>query len=370
MRLPLKNKEDQESVDQEEVNKMVKTFMDNEYTYFDTAYPYHNGLSEKSLKKALVDKYPRDSFQLADKLPLFFITKEEQMESMFNEQLERCGVDYFDYYMLHNVSKWTEKAFTDIDSFKFILDKKAEGKIKHAGISYHDDAKFLENILKKHANDIDFIQLQINYIDWENDGIQAKECYELSCKYEIPVIVMEPLKGGSLVDIPKEAEKLFKEYNSERSNAGWALNYCQNLDNVFMVLSGVSNNEHVIDNIKNTNDFKKLTPKEYEIIDKVKNIINSSIAVTCTECGYCLETCPKNILISKFFALYNTEKRMPANGFSPQEVYYNTLTLKEENGKASDCIECNLCVEHCPQHLDIPKYLKDVTQLFEVDLVG
>jgi predicted aldo/keto reductase-like oxidoreductase len=367
MRLPLTNEEDQTSIDQEQLNKMVDLYMDKGFSYFDTAYPYHNGASETSIKKALVERYPRESFQLADKLPLFFLQKEEDMEQFFNEELKRCGVEYFDYYLLHNVSTWTRNAFEKIDSFGFCKQKKEEGKIKHLGISFHDSAEMLEEVLSKHP-EIEFVQLQINYLDWENDSIQSKKCYEVARKYNKPVIVMESIKGGALAQVPEEAEKIFNEYNSKLSVASWALRYCRSLDGILMVLSGMNTIEQMEDNLKSMTDFKPLTNEEYSIIDKACDIINQSIAIPCTTCGYCLESCPKNIPIPSYFTLYNAQKRDIEQIFSTQGVYYRTMTLKEDVGAATDCIECGQCVEHCPQHLEIPELLKDVAKMFENDV--
>ena len=203
MRLPLTDKDDLKSIDQEQVNKMVDLCMESGFNYFDTAYPYHDGLSEVTLRKALVERYPRDSFVIADKLPLFLITKEEQLEPIFSEQLERCGVDYFDYYLIHNVSGFSEAGFKGVNSFEFALKKKEEGKIKHLGFSSHANSEYIENILKEHP-EMEFIQLQINYLDWENDGIESRKCYEVARKYDLPIVVMEPLKGGFLVNVPKK----------------------------------------------------------------------------------------------------------------------------------------------------------------------
>ena len=231
MRLPLTDENDLKSINQEEVNKMADIFMENGFNYFDTAYPYHDGLSEVALKKAVVERYPRESFVIADKLPLFLITKEEQLEQIFNQQLERCGVDYFDYYLLHNVSGFSEAGFIDVDSFSFVKKLKEDGKIKKMGLSTHANAEYLDNILKKHP-EIEFVQLQVNYLDWENDGVESRKCVEVAKKYNLPVIVMEPLKGGFLANIPPEAEKIMKEYNPDASAVSWALRYVASMDEV------------------------------------------------------------------------------------------------------------------------------------------
>ena len=223
MRLPLKDETKFESVDTEQLKEMVDLFMEKGYNYFDTAYPYHLGKSEEAIKETLVKRYPRDKFILADKLPLFSIEKEEDMERIFNEQIERCGVEYFDYYLLHNLSNWTKKAYTEIDSFAFARKLKEEGKIKHLGISFHDNAKLLDEILTQHP-EIEVVQLQINYLDWENKSIQSKECYEICKKHKKPIIVMEPLKGGTLINIPEDAKNKLKE-NNQQSPISWSFRF-------------------------------------------------------------------------------------------------------------------------------------------------
>lgn len=367
MRLPLLNEEDQESVDVKTLEKMVDSYMDAGFNYFDTAYPYHFGKSEISIKETLVNRYPREDFFLADKMPLFFLEKEEQLEEFFNEQLERCGVDYFDYYLLHNVSTWTKNAFENIDSFKFIEDKKAEGKIKHIGFSFHDNAELLEEVLTKHP-EVEFVQLQINFLDWNNESIQAKECYEVARKHNVDIIVMEPLKGGTLVNMPEDAKNLLNDYDSTKSIASWGIRYAASLEGVLNVLVGMSNFEQTEENIKIMKDFKVLTDEEHAILDKTVKIINDSIAIPCTKCNYCLKECPMNVPIPTFFELYNDEEKMGHEGFSAQQVYYNTYSLNDKYGSASDCTGCEECVKNCPQHLDIPKHLEDIAQLFEVDL--
>ncbi|WP_296890660.1 aldo/keto reductase [uncultured Methanobrevibacter sp.] len=203
MRLPLLDENDESSVDFEQVNKMADLFLEKGFTFFDTAYPYHFGNCEVAFKKAVVERYPRDSYVIADKLPLFSITSEDQLEPIFSEQLERTGVDYFDYYLLHNVSGFSEKGFLDVDSFGFANKKKEDGKIKHLGLSTHGNAEYLDNILTMHP-EMEFVLLQINYLDWESDGIESRKCYEVACKHNKPVLVMEPLKGGFLADVPPE----------------------------------------------------------------------------------------------------------------------------------------------------------------------
>ena len=369
MRLPLTDENDLKSINQEEVNKMADIFMENGFNYFDTAYLYHDGLSEVALKKAVVERYPRESFVIADKLPLFLITKEEQLEQIFNQQLERCGVDYFDYYLLHNVSGFSEAGFIDVDSFSFVKKLKEDGKIKKMGLSTHANAEYLDNILKKHP-EIEFVQLQVNYLDWENDGVESRKCVEVAKKYNLPVIVMEPLKGGFLANIPLEAEKIMKEYNPDASAVSWALRYVASMDEVFMVLNGVSSLEQMEENIKIMDSHEKLNQDEYEIISSVIDIINSKITVPCTKCNYCISTCPVNINIPKLFDFYNNQKIENIQTFTAVGNAYVNYSKIESNGIASECIQCGKCVKECPQHINIPEVMEDVKKTFEIPLYG
>ncbi len=368
MRLPLTDKDDFKSVDQEQVNKMVDTFMEAGFNYFDTAYPYHDGVSEVAFRKAVVERYPRDSFVVADKLPLFLITKDEELEPIFTEQLERTGLEYFDYYLLHNVSGFSEAGFVGVNSFEFALKKKEEGKIKHLGFSTHANAEYIENIIKQHP-ELEFIQLQINYLDWENEGVESRKCYEVAKKYDLPIIIMEPLKGGFLVDVPDEAAKMMEDFNGEKPMS-WALRYVASLDGVFMVLSGASTIEQMEENIKIMDDFKSITSEEKEIISDVVDIINSQITVSCTKCNYCVNSCPQHINIPKLFDLYNNQKIENNVGFTAVGNAYVNYSKIEGNGLASDCISCGLCVKECPQHINIPEVMKDVKKEFEIPLYG
>ncbi len=369
MRLPLLDENDESSVDFEQVNKMADLFLERGFTFFDTAYPYHFGNCEVAFRKAVVERYPRDSYVIADKLPLFSITSEDQLEPIFSEQLERTGVDYFDYYLLHNVSGFSEKGFLDVDSFGFANKKKEEGKIKHLGLSTHGNAEYLDNILTMHP-EMEFVLLQINYLDWESDGIESRKCYDVACKHNKPVLVMEPLKGGFLADVPPEAEKLMKDYNPDASVVSWALRFVASLDNVCMVLTGASSLEQLEQNIEDFENFTPLNDEEYEILEKVMDIINSNITVECTKCKYCLDACPESINIPKIFDLYNNEKILDPAPWTPVGNAYLNYSKLPSAGIASDCTECEMCVEECPQHIDIPKVMKDVVKTFETEYYG
>ena len=363
MRLPVLDASDQTTFDYEEIEKLFDCFLEQGFSYFDTAYTYHGYQAEKAVKKALVDRYPRECFQLATKMPLRDFKDEEDLGKIFAEQLENCGVDYFDFYLLHNMGHNVYDKCCKYHAFDFVKNKKDEGKIKAVGMSFHDMPELLEEILEKYGDRLDFVQLQINYIDWEQPNVQSKRCLEIANKYQKPVIVMEPCKGGTLTNVPKEAEALMKEYHPEASVASWAFRFAASQKGVFMVLSGMNTMEQVLDNTGTFQNFKPLDEGEYEVIRKVAEIIHKKTAVPCTACEYCTHGCPKKIAIPQYFALYNSIMRT-SGSFSSQQVYYNNIVLND-HGKASDCIKCGKCEQACPQHLSIREYLGKVEEKFE-----
>ena len=369
MRLPLLDENDQKSVDMDQVNEMVDAYMASGFNHFDTAFVYHEGMSEITFKKAVVERYPRDSFKIATKMPLFIITEESQLEPIFSQQLENCGVDYFDYYMLHNVSGFTENAWKNVNLFSFIQSKKEEGFIKHIGLSTHGNAEFLEELLFEHP-EIEFVLLQINYLDWEDEGIQSRECLEVARKYGKEVMIMEPYKGGFLADVPEEAEKIMKEHNPDKSVVSWAMRFVANLDDVSVVLTGASNLEQLESNISEIKNAPPLSDEELEIIKEVSEIINSNITVDCTTCRYCVDVCSEEIDIAKVFDLYNKHNMLEIDDWTPFGNAYLNYTKLPGVGIASDCIECELCIEECPQSINIPEVLKDVAKTFETEIYG
>lgn len=369
MRLPQLDENDDSSVDIELVKKMVDRYMDSSFNYFDLGFDYHEGMCEVAFKEAVVDRFPRESYVVADKLPIYNMPEsEDEFEVYFNKQIERTGLEYFDYYMLHNATGWTDNGFRNLDSFKFLRDLKKMGKIKHIGISTHDDADFLEEILSEHP-EVEFVQLQVNYVDWDNDGIQSRKCCEVANKYGVDIIVMEPVRGGMLVNLSDDIKEVFTDYNPDESLASWALRFCRSIEGVICTLSGMSNLEQLEDNLNSMENFKPLNDEEYEIINKVTDMIVSEIEIPCTYCKYCLSHCPIEMPISRYFELVNSEKRgngIP--GFSVPTLAYINMTKHGNHPKASQCDECGSCKTICPQQLDIPKYLKEtVVPLLERD---
>jgi predicted aldo/keto reductase-like oxidoreductase len=360
MRLPLTEEGDAKSIDQELLNKMVDYYLKQGFDYFDTGYPYHQGMSEIAAKKALAERHARDKFTIADKMPTWMVKGTADYQRLFDEQLERCGVTYFDYYMLHALSARAYENTLTYGGFEFMEKLKTEGGARHIGFSYHDKAELLDKILTEHP-EMEFVQLQINYIDWDNESVQSRKCYEVALKHGKRIIVMEPVKGGVLANVPEEAEKLFKAYQNEKSPASWAIRFTASLENIMVVLSGMSTFEQLVDNVGYMRDFKPLDSEEREIVKKVTEIIDKNIAIPCTYCEYCVEDCPQKISIPQYFALYNDQKRFGLNPY--QIASYENLT--GEFGKPADCIACRRCEEHCPQHLEIVECLKEVSNIFE-----
>lgn len=363
MRLPITDANNAGSIDMEQTKKMVDTFLERGFTYFDTAWMYCDGKSESAMKEALVSRHSRDKFTLATKLPSYMLKTEDDRDVIFNTQLERTGAGFFDYYLIHDVNSHSIKNFERLHCFEWLKEKKDQGLVKKMGFSFHDGPELLDELLTKYP-DVEFVQLQINYLDWESVSVQSRACYEVAVKHGKQVIVMEPVKGGTLAQVPESVEKLFKDYNPEMSVASWAIRFVASLENVMMVLSGMSNMEQLLDNTDYMQEFVPLTEEEIAMVHKAADIINSNIAIPCTGCAYCVVDCPMNIAIPKYFSLYNADlQEIKEKGWTPQMGYYGTLS--STFGKASDCIKCGMCENMCPQHLPIRKYLEDVAEHFE-----
>lgn len=361
MRLPLLNEEDKKSIDKKTVCQMVDTFMERGFTYFDTAYMYHEYESERAVKDVLVTRKDRDSYTLASKLPVMQLKEKEDMERIFDEQREKCGVEYFDYYLLHALDAEHYKTVKRLDCFGFAMQKKAEGKVKHVGFSFHDSAEVLDQILTEHP-EAEFVQLQLNYLDWEDAKVQSRKCYETAVKHGKKVVVMEPVKGGTLAKLPKKAEDVLKALHPDWSAASWAIRFVASLENVMVVLSGMSTPEQMDDNTAYMKEFEPLTEKEKQVLlGEVVDSIHEAAKIPCTACRYCVEGCPMNIAIPEYFALYNDE--ITDKGNPEHAKRYAELT--KEHGKASDCVECGQCEGACPQHLPAITWLKKVAEVFE-----
>lgn len=363
MRLPLTDPSDSAKIDLERLCKMTDRYMETGFNYFDTAAPYHNGgNSETAFRECVAKRYPRDSYTITDKLSLFIVQKAEDLEGFFNSQLERCGSGYFDYYLLHAMNKYYLDMAERIGAFDFAARKKEEGKIKHIGFSFHDKADVLDEILTKHP-EMEYVQLQINYLDWEDPDVQSKKCYEVCVKHGKPVIVMEPVKGGLLSNVPEEAEKLLKSADPNSSAASWAIRYAASLENVVMVLSGMSNEEQMEDNISFMHDFKPLTESERQMMLNAAEIIRSKERIACTGCRYCTDGCPQKIAIPDIFRFMNEISKFGSSRIAAAKGAYADRI--KTSGKASDCIGCGQCEEHCPQHLTIIKHLREAAEELE-----
>ena len=354
LRLPLIHEEDPSDIDYEKVDEMVDYFLSQGFCYFDTAYNYHKEFSEIAIREALVKRHPRESFLLADKMPTFLVTKTEDFPAFFQEQQKRCGVEYFDFYLLHNLGKERYTNMTRLGAFDFMKKVKAEGKAREIGFSFHDTAEVLDQILTEHP-EMDFVQLQLNYIDWESESIQSRKCYEVARKHGKPVTVMEPVKGGALARLSAEAEKPFRDFDPEASNASWTIRYVASLEGVRMVLSGMSALEQVKDNTRYMKDFRRLFAEEQSAVASVVEILKKSQAIQCTNCKYCMDGCPMNINIPGYFAFYNSAGHQ--NNFI--DMLYTRVS--HGHGQPWECIECRSCESHCPQHLPITDYLKTIS---------
>ena len=356
MRLPLAEK-DKQDIDCERAEEMVNFAMANSVNYFDTAYIYHDGMSETFIGQVL-KKYPRKSFYLANKMPIWLLEKPEDTERIFNEQLEKCKVEYFDYYLLHNLN---DKSFVDSEKlgvYDFLKKKKEQGKIRKLGFSFHDKPCSLETIID--AYNWDFCQLQINYLDWELQD--AKSQYEIATDRGVPVIVMEPVRGGALASLSDDATALLKKERPKDSIASWAIRYGAQLPNVLTVLSGMSNMEQLKDNVSTLSPLSPLTEGEHEVLQEALVAYRSSGAIPCTACRYCME-CPAGVDIPKVFTIYN--QYMLGQSSSRDFTFTFHYTILGNEKQAHQCTECGQCEPLCPQEIQIAERLKEVTAKIE-----
>lgn len=356
MRLPTLNGE----IDLEQVKAMVDRFMEAGFTYFDTAYIYHGGKSEVAAGEALVRRYPRASFQLATKLPMWAVQKPEDMERIFRTQLDRTGAGYFDYYLLHALGQENYALSERYGAWQFCRELKEQGLIRRLGFSFHDDAQRLEQILTAHP-EAEFVQLQINYADWENARVQSRLCYETALRHGKPIIVMEPLKGGALAAMPPEIQRMFRQANPGASIASWAMRYAASLDGVMMVLSGMSSLEQMDDNVGYMSAFEPLTDAERAIVSAVVERLEQVPTIPCTACRYCVDDCPQKIDIPGVFESFNNYTLY--DNLDGAKGHYRWVT--SDGGKASDCISCGACEGHCPQHIRIPELFRDIVKVLE-----
>lgn len=355
MRLPMNG----EDVDIAQMNEMVDTYLDNGFNYFDTAHGYLQGKSELALKECLTRRYARDKYILTNKLTNIYFKKEEDIRPFFENQLIWCGVDYFDYYLMHAQVAESFKFFKACNAYETAFALKAEGKVKHVGISFHDRAEVLEQILAEYP-DIEVVQVQFNYADYEDPAVESRKCYEVCRKYNKPVLVMEPVKGGNLVNLPEDAKKILEDLHNG-SPASFAIRFAAGFEGIEMVLSGMSSLEQMQDNISFMKEFEPLSEKELEAVSKVQEILHNMNLIPCTACRYCTDGCPKNISIPDLFACMNT-KNMYHDWNA--DYYYSEVHTKN-NGKASDCIKCGKCEKACPQHIQIRDLLVQVAKEFE-----
>ena len=350
---------DGDKIDIEQFKKMVDVFMANGFNYFDTAHIYHDGESEKAIREAVSSRYPRESFILTDKLTTNCFNKQEDIRPLFKQQLKDSGVDYFDFYLMHSQDAAIYEKFRRCNAYETALEMQKEGKFRHFGISFHDKAEVLEQILKDYPQ-IEAVQIQFNYLDYGDPAVDSKRVYEVCEKYGKAVIVMEPVKGGNLVNLPEKAQGILDSLNSGMSNASYAIRFAASFPNMFMVLSGMSDLAQINDNMSYMKDFKPLDEKEMQAVNDVRKVFSEINLIPCTACHYCTSGCPMNISIPELFSCYN--HKVNFHDWN-QGYYYAQIT--RDGGKPSECIECGQCEGICPQHLEIIRLLKDVSGEFE-----
>ena len=355
MRLPMKGNE----VDYDEFCRMIDLFMAEGFNYFDTAKVYLEGKSETALRDCLVARYPRESYVFTNKLSTHCFNTEAEVRPLLEKQLHDCGLEYFDFYLMHAQSKEIFEKYKKCRAYEQAIEFKKEGKIRHLGMSFHDKAEVLDEILTEYP-EVEAVQIQLNYVDFDDPAVQSRKCYEVCRKHGKPMMIMEPVKDGNLANLPPDAAKILDDLHGG-SAASYAVRFAAGFDGVFMVLSGMSNLEQMKDNLSYMKDFKPLDEKERAAVDEVCAVFRSKNLIPCTACRYCTDGCPKHIDIPNLFSCMNSKHVYKTWN---ADYYYNNVYTKR-NGKASDCIKCGKCERSCPQHLPIRKLLEDVAAEFE-----
>lgn len=365
MRMPLLREGDQKAIDKEQLKEMVDTFFGAGFTYCDTAWMYHDFMSEPTVGEVVVKNYPRDSFTVATKMPVAMVKSLEKAKSIFEAQKEKLGVEYFDYYLVHDMNKENYNKAQRLKIIDFLREKKEAGEIKRLGFSCHDMPEFIDKALDE-CPFFEFVQLQINYLDWDSEGVRSRECYEVCVKHDKPVMVMEPVKGGTLANIPEDAAQLLAGRHPDWTPASWALRFVASLPAVDTILSGMSTLEQVQQNTELFKNIEPLDDEDMDLLARTAAMIRGNIAIPCTSCRYCVEenTCPVNIPIPNYFALYNTETLKNDRGWTPEKNYYRNY-VKQNYGRASECISCRGCERVCPQHIEISTWMTKVKVLLE-----
>ena len=359
MRLPLTNPDDPTSIDIDHFSKMVDAFMEAGGTYFDTAYVYHNGESEVAVRKALVERYPRESFTIATKCLAWALPDAESAKACLDTSLQRLGTDYVDFYLLHNVGGPRTAKFDEFGLWEWAAQKKAEGVIKHLGFSMHDNAECLYKLLTQHP-DMDFVQLQVNYLDWEDPVTESRKCMEVAQKHGVPVTIMEPARGGRLAELPDRGKNVLKAVNPEKSVVSWAYRFCYNLPNVITVLAGMSTLEQVQENVREWKQNQPFSEQEEKALAQAIEALKSVGLIPCTNCKYCVKDCPMGVKIPEIMSLLNLEK-MTEN----REFVKGLYSWQAADGKASTCIQCGACEDMCPQSIGIIGHLEDAADYYE-----